>query len=404
MRFSIFFLLFLKTICCIAQLERSVIKEPYKMLIRVDDKVLTELDRKKKRIFLNGKAIDSTGIQLYSFFGTKFMYQKGKIIFSVYDEAIDNAGKPANFIYAVNLNGRIETIGLLDKVATYVTSNNIFFKRKNLSCKNEEGEIKYYYGRNIYKLDITTGKPLAFYNLDKAAGIDSLDARNLYDLFELQNNKLIATISFCDGGCTDFRYFLIDIISRNINEINLNTKEPNNEYYRIEFLDKDKNHLLVEIDNYGIKKENAGFFIYDQNFKEITRVLERRIVDLGANYNGGSYLSDNVRAFLDDGQAVIIIYKFSMPLERSFYQIYNNLPLFPEDIKMCSAHELDLLRNMVFARHNYKFQSEFYQAYFNLYSFYSSEDRTKTRLKEITRLLTAVDKSNLSLIAKSSKK
>jgi hypothetical protein len=70
----------------------------------------------------------------------------------------------------------------------------------------------------------------------------------------------------------------------------------------------------------------------------------------------------------------------------------------------CSQHELDILRNTVFARYNYKFNSEFYQAYFNYYGFYRSEEKRRNRVKNVDHLLTASDKNNLRLIAQASKK
>ncbi len=60
--------------------------------------------------------------------------------------------------------------------------------------------------------------------------------------------------------------------------------------------------------------------------------------------------------------------------------------------------DLETLRNFIFAKHNQKFDDEYYQAYFNTFVFYSDESMRKSRLPDVTHLLTPADKQNLALI------
>jgi hypothetical protein len=88
--------------------------------------------------------------------------------------------------------------------------------------------------------------------------------------------------------------------------------------------------------------------------------------------------------------------------EKVLYEIYENIELTASDLDRFDAFDLRILRNMIFAKHNYAFNDKFLQAYFNLYSFYSS-NYDKNRLTDVSHLLTPEDKKNLELIEQVSK-
>ncbi|MBL6445366.1 YARHG domain-containing protein [Fulvivirga sp. 29W222] len=62
-----------------------------------------------------------------------------------------------------------------------------------------------------------------------------------------------------------------------------------------------------------------------------------------------------------------------------------------EDLNKLNEEDLSILKNVVFAKHNYGFSSEFYQAYFNLFHFYNTDEKRKNRTKDILGLLTKSD-------------
>jgi hypothetical protein len=97
-------------------------------------------------------------------------------------------------------------------------------------------------------------------------------------------------------------------------------------------------------------------------------------------------------------KSVIIPYKFNPTLELAMYKAYHNGLLVMEDIKGLEEYELGILRNLIFAKHNYAFSSEFYQAYFNLYEFYGDDKKRKTREENVDHLLTETDKANIKCI------
>ncbi|MCB9002687.1 MAG: YARHG domain-containing protein, partial [Bacteroidales bacterium] len=85
-------------------------------------------------------------------------------------------------------------------------------------------------------------------------------------------------------------------------------------------------------------------------------------------------------------------------LDIAMYKAYNDTLLTNDEVAGFGKYELGILRNLIFAKHNYDFSTEFYQAYFNLYAFYNNEEMRKTRTKDVNGKLTETDKANLKLI------
>jgi hypothetical protein len=110
------------------------------------------------------------------------------------------------------------------------------------------------------------------------------------------------------------------------------------------------------------------------------------------NYFMSSYLDE------DDNNKVIVPYVFDLHLDTLMYNVYYGKMLTKEEVQGFGKYELGILRNLIFAKYNYAFTSEFYQAYFNLYEFYGNDRKRKTRVTNITSLLTETDKTNIKLI------
>jgi hypothetical protein len=87
-------------------------------------------------------------------------------------------------------------------------------------------------------------------------------------------------------------------------------------------------------------------------------------------------------------------------LEELIYKVIHESNIVNSELMNLNKKQLSILRNSVFAKHNYKFDSVYYQAFFNRYSFYY--DEVESRTKNIT--LTEIDKQNLKLIKEAEKK
>jgi hypothetical protein len=146
-------------------------------------------------------------------------------------------------------------------------------------------------------------------------------------------------------------------------------------------------------------------FIFDKNFEYVGDCLPNNIKGhiKGFNFKDGYIYSYNIGTYNDNSfhdYERIITYRMNFTTEQSLYDIYNDIPLTKSRLDSCDYYELEKLQKMVYAKHNYKFEDEYYQAFFNLYDFYNSNDMKKFRLENVEDLFTETDKKNLKLIEK----
>ena len=122
--------------------------------------------------------------------------------------------------------------------------------------------------------------------------------------------------------------------------------------------------------------------------------------EMGINKQQGKIVNYFMWSNLNDEAQtkVIVPYVFSPSLDIVMYQTYGGNVIKKEDLKGFGKYELGILRNLIFAKYNYAFSSEFYQAYFNLYEFYGNEEVQKSRVKDVNNKLTETEKANIKLI------
>ena len=70
--------------------------------------------------------------------------------------------------------------------------------------------------------------------------------------------------------------------------------------------------------------------------------------------------------------------------------------LVENDINQLNSYFYPLLKNFIYAKYNYGFENEYYQAFYNLFGFYR-KGRTE-RKKKVDKLFNKADKANLKLI------
>lgn len=109
-----------------------------------------------------------------------------------------------------------------------------------------------------------------------------------------------------------------------------------------------------------------------------------------------SPLDEPVGRWNDSRQRVRIPYVPCAYREKAMYIIYHNKTLSHDELSRFDYHDLRLMRNMVFAKHNYDFNATYLKAYFNLYEFY--RNGYNNRIRDVNHLLTPTDKANLEVI------
>jgi|GEM_PF-6950821 len=215
--------------------------------------------------------------------------------------------------------------------------------------------------------------------------------------YPITNSKFLINIT--NGNPSDIdEYQLVDD-KGNVKEIKIYTG------LEIEF----------ENDNYLRTNTNGSCQIRDHNMNIVGNVLPHNNISVyGMNIANQKIQFYYLSTTLNDADynvkpikkctEVIIPYKFNPQLDMQMYRAYNDTLLSEADIKGFGKYELGILRNLLFAKHNYAFKSEFYQAYFNLYEFYKpnllSQKKETTRKSNVDNELTANDKANIALIRK----
>jgi hypothetical protein len=227
---------------------------------------------------------------------------------------------------------------------------------------------------------------------------------SIADVFFFNENEAIVT--FCKlgdfEGCYGYYYFyisnnrIIDVTNKFELKIELNSYNTQKPYF--DFISTDNNYFRLSIISTERKKEIISriFDITTSYIHTVLNLSETSII--GIRTQNGLVQNYFLYSKIDNNKQVIIPYKFIPELDIAMYKAYNNENLNKEDFKGFNKYEFGILRNLIFAKHNYDFSSEFYQAYFNLYAFYNAPDMRNSRTKDVNGKLTVTDRQNLELI------
>jgi hypothetical protein len=237
---------------------------------------------------------------------------------------------------------------------------------------------------------------------------DSVDMDNslLYHMtfqiikFSNTNNVFIGYGDPDGGEIADEQYYEYDEISKDV------TLSKNNDMIKKTI---DPNSFIIRFYDFSGKYLFLDKYIMDSGYNFFSKINEIYADVYGFVIAEGEMKQLILKSNLDKvenekEQRYVLIPFIPNPFkEKAMYQIYENIELKKSDLQQFDAFDLRILRNMVFAKHNYAFKDKFLQAYFNLYSFYSSYGYDKNRLADVTDLLTSIDKKNLELIQQMSK-
>lgn len=221
----------------------------------------------------------------------------------------------------------------------------------------------------------------------------------------------------CSGDCSDYRYLLYNDSTKEYRRIDhiedFRKKEikyfkDKNQYgtsfLNLEVITQDLNGQFTYVQQESSILGISMDYVMDENANIVTPTIKKSLYKPNYNYQKDKRVSVMVHTVLDNRKKVFVPYKFTLPLERSFYRLYNDQEILKEDLNQFGEYELSILKNFIFAKHNYGFNSEFYQAYFNLFKFYNDEKERNSRAQDVNSLLTQGDKHNLNIITKALKK
>ena len=257
------------------------------------------------------------------------------------------------FIYNLDDSSLKEITSFTDKTVYAPIQNFTFLNKKEIFIWTAHAYANWFDADDFYKYNVQTGE------------ITSLNEK-----IEQQYRKLLTKeqkkefkLSHLDGaGETPIRHY----------PVIQNAENPDGNYPTV-VLDENANFIAVynlELDFYPIK---GGIIV--KNGKIIEKQYQSK---------------DN------QNNKIIVPFNYSLQYMQALSTIYTNQQLTKEELNELALENVLILKNFVFARHHYDFNSPFYQAYFNLFFFYSDPDKEKT--KNVNSLLTETDKHNLKLI------
>ena len=237
-------------------------------------------------------------------------------------------------------------------------------------------------------------------------------ADQIWSLTEVNDNTVIVEGCPWDGGCSYYRYFyassdtLYELSFNNLKTDIQTRSAKEEEDFRINFYFShyDYDFLMAAVD-YGNLPGNTDL-ISSKDLEDITHSIKKHQPwkIMGENIQGGKNQFFYLRSQLDNKEKVIVSYKLDKAFEKVAYQIFKGHLIYKDQVKPLNAEQLGILKNLVFAKYNYAFSTDFYQAYFNLFEFYNDEKMRASRTKNMNGLLTEADTKNLEVIDKALKK
>jgi len=354
---------------------------------------------KNRFLYLNNQNIDSSGIKIYAF--PKYFKDTILII------GIDTK--------------KVQGVYILNRYKLFMVSIGEIFQE---GFSNNLIVVENF--NSIYSYKIPELTTFLILNLAEKLGIKSkwIDDNSMIvaDEFWINDERLYFNYASCPVSCSDYKHYIFNRSDGSLKELKFlksKKKLANDEFTCLELVDASHKHVLG-FSSRSLDSNLIGRWLFNDTLKRITKLLSMNSssfikgpegkykyeppIIAGYNFLKNSVSGINYRNELDNRANVIVPYKFSVPQELAMVKVYDDSLLTREEVSVFGKYELSILRNLIFAKHNFKFDSDYWQAYFNLFEFYRSEEKRKSRTKEVEKLFTSTDKKNIDMIRKEEKK
>jgi hypothetical protein len=358
----------------------------------------------------------------------KLIYRDSVLLFCIHNNQNVLITKVDNNNCLLSVNEKIDTLDIVPNkwrnITAYNNKENVIYFTDNLSNVQPI--------ENVYKLDLesmTTNKIKTFTNSYTAFIIDDYIIRSCgYDcgslLFHNMDTNITDTLRLGDFNYSDvmagskilIEYYetgsIYGFAYYDWNNRKFIESLPILDTLKSEVLTDKKGFTYTKNSIYDIdyrymditgKYSNIGIYWIDCDFNLIQPTLQSYpyshssfTISMGNTY----YYRRSIIERPNRNNSVWVACKFSLPFDKALYDIYHNTLLEKTTLENFDEWELHKLRNMIFAKHGYQFKSEYLQAFYNLFRFYSN----LTKTNDINALLTPEDKKNLELIRKTENK
>lgn len=342
--------------------------------------------------YLNSEAIDSSGVS--------FRYYPKLIGDLLYSSKYDRQSQKTT-VYNIDLQHH--RLNLL-------LESDIFLPKEGIWSDKSDGKVngvvlKYVFEENKI---IEFNDLIDFFSHDEISGLGDEICRTV----EINKSTVLVETCVSDGGIYNFKYYLVT--SEDVNPVNflaLKTDDQTRttdeeEFFRVNFYfsHSDYDFLMTAVD-YSNLPEHTDL-IFSKNLEDTTHVIKKHQPwkIMGENIQRGENQFFYLRSTMDNGEKVIVSYKVDQAFEKVAYHIFKGHLIKTNHVQTFNTEQLGILKNLVFAKYNYSFSNDYYQAYFNLFGFYNDEKKRDFRTKDMSRLLTKVDTKNLDVIINALKK
>lgn len=263
-------------------------------------------------------------------------------------------------------------------------------------------------GKGLFKLNVSNFK------ITKAIDFKPFisEQSGITEIFNYGSGSkiLVKTGESNADGFDDVKFFIYDVEDNSVSEVT-------EKFKKFCWLQNENNTFMQVMDNYsgilssymlvfgdGCVKQSRPPFLINEDIE----VVEESIIAVnppnGMIYNGEEFVGIFVNSMLDQKKSVIVkIPKIpSLELSLLLKKIYSDIPLIEIDLENTSKYCLNILKNFIYAKHNYKFTDLYWEAYLNQYDFYSDFffKKKMERLPDVAGLLTSNDEISLALIEK----
>jgi hypothetical protein len=358
----------------------------------------------------------------------KLIYQDSILLFYIHNDQIITITKGDDRQCVLSINGKIDTLLIPPKQWRAITSyhsksNSIYITDANYSHEKENV---------LYKLDLDTKimdkihifpndsylyfivgdtlvrgceyecESLILYDLCKQLDVEVIEIGQFHITELLAENIIL--ISIFEEEVIDFFSYYDWNNKKLINHIpvldtmrfEIFTTEDGKKYVKNSI-----NDIFYSYTDISGQYLNMRFCWLDQNFNFIQPTLKSYSSSLSNIINNKYYYRKSIIKNDNNNKdkSVWVACKFTLIFDKALYDIYHNTLLDKTTVENFDKWELHKLKNMVFAKHGYQFQSEYLQAFFNLFQFYAVSNHQS----DVFHLLTPEDKKNLELIELMSK-
>lgn len=301
-------------------------------------------------------------------------------------------------VLEIETNGHLKSKGKLTTESLYRTPYDIFGKLNNQLLALDPETMSF---KIVFDYSALSATKESHFDLNTVIAISENEIALEFGLYQM--------------GCYDFDTY---ILHKKTGEIIYNNQYKGKENWTsatkfCPFLkDEDKNEYYVY--RSGINDQEGEYYIFNSDFSIRRPVVggnetlsfqcsscEYGTFNTGVRIENNKFKYTYLAVYYYEGyerSMYFLPYKFDSQLWLLINQVFNNQPLDKNDIQQLDFYQLSILKNSVFAKHNYQFDSDFYKAYFSLFAFYANEEAGKTRTKNVNALLTDNDQSNLKLI------